>query len=319
MKFNQLEYFCEVAQTKSFNKAARNLYTSPSNVMSAINSLEDELGYKLFERSSRGVTLTEIGQRILADTTKILNIKSRWENDGQVRSAVTDVSILAIPCAYHGIIPEIVARTQLLHPRIACDVRELFDWEINDVLPFHTNSLAITYVEKNVEDRDFLAWANNWNIDVVTLCDDGWKVFVGADHPLAVQSEISIQDMLPYKICCSTSPVYNNFYNDIYALGARAGGDQKRCLFVRDSYYMLHAVANHGYISALPALFKESAYVRSRRIVVRDLLNADYGMKMVLYHPKKSNLSEEQQVVIDVIGQCFDAYQQGVLLSDSCS
>ncbi len=74
MKFYQLTYLVEVANEKSFNRAAKNLYTSPSNVMVAINSLEEELGYKLLLRSSKGVCLTAEGQRVLQDAIKMLAI-----------------------------------------------------------------------------------------------------------------------------------------------------------------------------------------------------------------------------------------------------
>jgi DNA-binding transcriptional LysR family regulator len=60
-----LRVFQSVAGTGSMNKAAVELNTVQSNVTARIKSLEDELGFALFERTNRGVTLTAAGRRLL--------------------------------------------------------------------------------------------------------------------------------------------------------------------------------------------------------------------------------------------------------------
>jgi DNA-binding transcriptional LysR family regulator len=61
----ELRMFQAVARTGSMNKAAHELNTVQSNVTARIKSLEDEVGAALFERTSRGVTLTAAGRRLL--------------------------------------------------------------------------------------------------------------------------------------------------------------------------------------------------------------------------------------------------------------
>jgi DNA-binding transcriptional LysR family regulator len=60
-----LRYFRAVAQAGGIGRAARALHTVQSNVTARIRRLEDELGSSLFDRHSRGVRLTEAGQRLL--------------------------------------------------------------------------------------------------------------------------------------------------------------------------------------------------------------------------------------------------------------
>lgn len=60
-----LRVFQSVAATGSMTKAALDLNTVQSNVTARIRSLEDEVGFALFERTSRGVTLTAAGRRLL--------------------------------------------------------------------------------------------------------------------------------------------------------------------------------------------------------------------------------------------------------------
>ncbi len=62
MNFTKLRYFTEVAKCKSFSEAAKKLYTAQPNVSKQIAQMEQELGYPLFIRSKRVVTLTPAGQ-----------------------------------------------------------------------------------------------------------------------------------------------------------------------------------------------------------------------------------------------------------------
>lgn len=60
-----LRVFQAVARTGSMSKAALALNTVQSNVTARIKSLEDEVGFALFERTNRGVTLTSAGRRLM--------------------------------------------------------------------------------------------------------------------------------------------------------------------------------------------------------------------------------------------------------------
>lgn len=72
MTLNQLEYVVEVAKTGSINKAANNLFVSQSVLSTAISNLEKEVGYSIFIRSNRGVTLTSFGYTFVSYVSSIL-------------------------------------------------------------------------------------------------------------------------------------------------------------------------------------------------------------------------------------------------------
>ena len=58
MELRQLEYFRQIADTHSFNEAARHLNMSQPPLSYQIHQLEEELGVQLFERTSKGVILS---------------------------------------------------------------------------------------------------------------------------------------------------------------------------------------------------------------------------------------------------------------------
>lgn len=77
MTLTQLHYLLTIAEIKSFNKAAEQLYVSQPSLTSAIKELEKELGILLFYRSGRGVTLTNDGAEFLLYARQIY---TQYEN-----------------------------------------------------------------------------------------------------------------------------------------------------------------------------------------------------------------------------------------------
>lgn len=71
-RFYQMSVFVTVAETESFAGGARKLGMSPPAVTRAVAALEEELGVKLLNRTTRYVRATDAGQRYLEDARRIL-------------------------------------------------------------------------------------------------------------------------------------------------------------------------------------------------------------------------------------------------------
>ena len=80
MTFQQLSFAVEVAKCASFNKAAEQLYTHQSNVSNIIKQLEDELGILIFQRTQKGVSVTDEGREFLSYAEEIINKKQFVED-----------------------------------------------------------------------------------------------------------------------------------------------------------------------------------------------------------------------------------------------
>ena len=65
MTLQQLKYVIVIADSGSVNSAAKNLYLSQPSLSSAVRDLEEEIGFELFHRSNRGVTITAEGEEFL--------------------------------------------------------------------------------------------------------------------------------------------------------------------------------------------------------------------------------------------------------------
>ena len=70
MNITQLKYVLEVADSSSMRDASTKLYVSQPAPSSSIRELEDEIGIIIFERTNKGITLTDDGREFLAYAKK---------------------------------------------------------------------------------------------------------------------------------------------------------------------------------------------------------------------------------------------------------
>jgi DNA-binding transcriptional LysR family regulator len=73
IQLNELTAFVAVAQQRSFTKAAAQVGIALPTMSQTIRSLEERVGVRLFNRTTRSVALTEAGTRLLADIQPILD------------------------------------------------------------------------------------------------------------------------------------------------------------------------------------------------------------------------------------------------------
>ncbi len=78
MRLEQLENVVEIAKNESINRAAIELHLAQQSLMSSLNSLENELGFKIFERSRKGVTPSKAGATFLEEARTVLQIYHGW-------------------------------------------------------------------------------------------------------------------------------------------------------------------------------------------------------------------------------------------------
>ena len=65
MQIEQIKRIIKIAECGSINKAARELHTSQSNISQSVQSLEEEIGQAIFQRTGKGIELTKFGEEFL--------------------------------------------------------------------------------------------------------------------------------------------------------------------------------------------------------------------------------------------------------------
>lgn len=72
MTLQQLRYVVAIADAKSINKAAADLFVSQPTLSSTIKELENEINIEIFSRSNRGIVLTPEGEEFLGYARQML-------------------------------------------------------------------------------------------------------------------------------------------------------------------------------------------------------------------------------------------------------
>ena len=72
MKIEVLQYFTVLAESRSISEAAQKLYIAQPSLTKSLQMFEEELGFRLFERSRGGITLTPEGKKILPQAKKMV-------------------------------------------------------------------------------------------------------------------------------------------------------------------------------------------------------------------------------------------------------
>ncbi|MDO4288731.1 MAG: LysR family transcriptional regulator [Eubacterium sp.] len=132
MTLLQLQYFICVVETGSFTQAARKAYTSQPTISRQIQMLEEELGYDLFNRSSKPLRLTEPGQ-ILYEGMKaaIAQINTTLEKAGTVAEGKEGVLSLSFQAGYfaeYRFFP-MLHKLREMCPTLQIRSNKMFSWD----------------------------------------------------------------------------------------------------------------------------------------------------------------------------------------------
>ena len=74
MEINQIRYVYYVAKYRNFSLAAEHLFVTQPTLSQQVRRLEDELGFRLFKRSTRTVTLTSEGEAFVKRAKPLLKM-----------------------------------------------------------------------------------------------------------------------------------------------------------------------------------------------------------------------------------------------------
>ena len=111
MELHQLRYFCAVAETGSFSRAAEHSHVSQPSLSQQILKLEAELGARLFDRLGRSVRLTEVGKTFLPRARAVLRELEAARGDVvESKDSISgQVAVGAIPTVAPYFLPPVLA------------------------------------------------------------------------------------------------------------------------------------------------------------------------------------------------------------------
>ena len=94
LSLRQLRAFLSVAEESSMARAATRLHLTPSALSMLVRGMEDDLGFRLFDRTTRSLVLTDAGQQLLPTVRQVF--ESLEQGIDSVRTAQQDQRTLRI-------------------------------------------------------------------------------------------------------------------------------------------------------------------------------------------------------------------------------
>ncbi|SDG49351.1 DNA-binding transcriptional regulator, LysR family [Bradyrhizobium sp. Rc2d] len=187
MELHQLRCFVAAAEQLHFGRAAQQLQMLPSALGRQIRLLEEDLGTRLFARTTRAVSLTEDGATLLRDARAILARVEAVESNlrNRSRAGARRLRVGAIDSAAAGLLPPLLRDFRDKHPDIAVQLLE--DKTIRLLPKILTGALDLAFVrppdraDKRLEFRDLL--------------QETAIVAFPQRHPLAKRTSIRLADI----------------------------------------------------------------------------------------------------------------------------
>ncbi|MEN3283930.1 MAG: hypothetical protein V7607_5070 [Solirubrobacteraceae bacterium] len=271
LELRHLRAFLVVAEELHFGRAADRLRVSPSRVSQLVRALETVMGTTLFERTSRRVALTPIGERLRSRVQPACNElvaavdDLRNSSDGLVGDLRLGV-VLATNGGPH--LPEIIGVFEARHPASRVVVSEIA-WT-DPLGPLRRGEVDLTAIRFPLRQPDLVVGP--------VLTTDRRALAVADDHPLAGRSSVCVEDLADYEVAAGTPAIPQELIDALIPRTTPSGRPIARRM-VAGSVQTLSMVARgeivHATVASLPDYM---SYPGITYIPIVDLPPCDAGL-----------------------------------------
>lgn len=241
----QLEAFIAVADLSSFTEAAERLHLSQPSLSHLVRQLEDVLGVRLFERTTRRVRLTSAGREFLSVAERVLTRLERGMQDMRALASGQKgrISFAALLTVGGSLVPAAMAAFQARYPDIGMEYLEESDEPIYQQVIAGDVDFGISVDPVNVDDVNFQP-----------IYKDYLYFVCSPRHPFAARQSVSWHEIVEWPfIAMKTRTSMRRLTERGFAMA------QKTMEPVQVAAYqstILGMVANDIGVSALPSSMK---------------------------------------------------------------
>ena len=197
MDLQQLRFLVAISKTLNFSKAAEELFISQPTLSHQIRRLEDELGVKLLERSTRNVELTPIGRECVNLAQQMVELSDQileiTQEESRRFSNRLNIGVLAIYPQMN--ISAVINEFQATHLNEIIHIH--FDWSVTlmERLMRKKNDVIISNI-----DRQGLTKAVEEQLDIHPFITDNLYLVVSDSNPLAREEAVDLKQVLSQRL-----------------------------------------------------------------------------------------------------------------------
>lgn len=198
MNLLHLKYAVEIANTKSISRAAENLYMGQPNLSRAIKELEENLHITIFNRTSKGITVTPEGEEFLQYARRIIGQVEEVEDIYNNHMAPKQRLAVSVPRASY-ISYAFAEFAKSIKTDIPADIfyKETNSWRtINNIVKGEYNLGIVRF--KETFSKYYRSLFEEKHLTAELITEFKYKLLVSKNHPLAGKKEIRVKDLEPY-------------------------------------------------------------------------------------------------------------------------
>lgn len=254
MTLQQLRYIVTVAQTGNITEAAKRLFISQPSLTNAIHELEKEMQITIFNRTNKGVSLSNDGEIFLSYARQVLEqtdlLEEKFLNKKE-QSPKFSVSCQHYSFAVNAFVD--VIRT-FGGNKYDFTLRETQTYEIIEDVSRLKSEIGILYTSFNNEKVISKILKQNGLI-FQELFVAKPHVFISSQHPLAKYNQLTLEDLEEYPYLSFEQGEYNSFYFSEEILSTL---DHNKNIKVRDRATLFNLVIGlNGYTVSSGVISKE--------------------------------------------------------------
>jgi DNA-binding transcriptional LysR family regulator len=256
MTILQLKYVITISKYSSMREAASRLYVSQPALSASIRELEEEIGFKIFERNNRGISLSQDGLEFLSYAKQAVSqyeiIEDRYMAKDRNRMKFS-VSMQHYVFAVHAFMETV---KKFSSPQYTFSVHETrTDEVLGNVRDLKSEIGIVSYSSKNENIMKKLF--REYQLDFFPLMQRDTYIYVWKGHPLASCMEISLEELKEYPCVVFEQNSENDFYLNEEAL---SDYDFDKIVKTNDRATSLEIVAGlNGYSVGTGTLSKSAA------------------------------------------------------------
>lgn len=294
----QIRAFIAVAEFRRFNLAANSLGLTQPAVSILIRELEAEMGVRLFDRHTRMVTLTDIGQEFLPQASKVLedlDLATRGVRDSAALKTgqVTVAAAIVLAATF---VPPLLARFIQRHPGIRVQLRDMAEENIRTALKRSEVDIAIgTLADADPE------------IKATPVIRDRLMLTCRADHRFAGMDRVRWSDLKGEKVIVLAPE--NPLRDIVERTMIRVNPDFRPCYEVRFSTTAISMISAGMGVSVLPENSGQLASAVNVRTV--ELIEPTVTRDISILQHRQRSLSPAAQRMCEIILTSAPAIRAG--------
>ncbi len=270
MTLQQLRYIVTVADNGTISGAAKELFISQPSLTNAIKELEEEMQITIFNRTNKGIVVSNEGNEFLAYARQVLEQVNLLEEkflNIKKQSPRFSVSTQHYSFAVNAFV-DVIREFGGNHYDFT--LRETQTYEIIEDVSRLKSEIGILYTSsKNEEVIMKIIKQNGLVFEELFVAKP--HVFISSKHPLANKDSLTLEDLNNYPYLSFEQGDYNSFYFSEEILSTL---DRSKNIKVSDRATLFNlAVGLNGYTVSSGVISKE---LNGENIIARPLLVDDY-------------------------------------------